>query len=167
MAVAKSVAKKKADAEAELREMFGEEPSGEVEFLIPLRVVPADDMPLVIGEVKDQSGEVLHKGKTHYIQKGKTVEFIPVASFSAMFSTAGLLLGSNTQSARAMVESMNELYKRLSELVGRWTLIGVDGAPLPQPWKNPSVIRGLTEDQLHWILVKLQDGETEEERGND
>lgn len=149
-----------------LAEFGGAEEAETPEFLIPLRRVPADDMPLTIGGLTDpETGEEVGEA-TYYLQKGRSVWFLPITSFATMFSTAGLLMSSKRENAAAMVKSMGDLCARLSEVVARWDLVGPDGTPLPQPYKRPEVIMGLTEDQLGWVIEHATARESKEKRGN-
>lgn len=124
-------------------------------FNVPLKKIPADDMPLTV------------MGETYYLQEGKFVYVIPVTSFGTMFSTAGLLLGAEEESAALMVRSMEGLYKRLADVVAKWDLVDTRGDELDQPYRNPEVFEAMNEDQLAWVLDCVTERESEEAKGKE
>jgi len=146
------------------------------EWLIPLRVVPADDMPLVVGRETDpETGETVSEGDTYYLQKGRTVSFVPITTMGTIFSTAGLMLSQSpppgeteaeaqARTARTM-KSMEELYIRLASVIAGWDIVDLTGQPRPDPYQNPDALLDLTQEELAWLVAQATGAKGAADRG--
>lgn len=169
------VSKPKADASLEdALDLWDDDEEEEVlerVWKVPLRVIPADDMTITVGEKRNRAGHVITEGTTYAPHVGETVSFLPAVGVDTMFSTAGLILSNRGKSAKAMARMMTHmetLCDRLANVLAEWTLTGMDGRPLPQPYQNPAVIKSMSEDEVAWLIKHAtgQAGETEEARKN-
>lgn len=134
---------------------------------VPPREVPADSMPVKVKVVDPKTGDLVDQ--TMFLHEGEAVWFAPAVSMGTLFTTAGLALyGSDggREGARRMVESAQELFRRLADCVADWNLTGLDGAPLPKPWKNPDAFAVLTDDEIAWLVQELTGQEPKAARGN-
>lgn len=139
------------------------------EWALPTHVVPADDMPTTIGEVRRKDGKVTKKGERYFVQKGRTVTFLPTANIGSMFSMAGLVRAKGD--GMRSLASFEAMCKRLADVVAEWTLVYPDPkrTPRPQPYRNPEAFLGLTADEVNWLLEKAQtigQGQADTGKGN-
>lgn len=136
-------------------DLDGEADEG-AEWALPTHVVPADDMPTTIGEKRNAKGKVLLKGVRYFVQKGRTVTFLPTANIGSMFSMAGLVRAKGD--GMRSLASFEAMCKRLADVVAEWTLVYPDPkrTPRPQPYRNPEAFLGLTADEVNWLLEKAQ-----------
>lgn len=140
------------------------------EWKVPLRVIPADDMPVkVMIEVENDDGSFDWVQDTQYLHAGESVSLAPAVSMATMFTTAGLALfgaEGGREGSKRMVQSAADLFVRLGDCVADWDLTGLDGAPLPKPWKNPDAFKVLTDDEIAWLVQRLTGQEPKADRGN-
>lgn len=126
------------------------------EWELPTIVVPADDMPTIVGQVRRKDGKITKAGKKYFIQKGQTVTFLPVTNIGSMFSMAGLVRarGNGSRSLAAFEATV----ERLATVIAEWTLIypNPKHSPRPQPYRNPKALLDLTADEVNWLLEKAQ-----------
>lgn len=139
------------------------------EWALPTHVVPADDMPTTIGEKRNAKGKVIQKGVRYFVQKGRTVTFLPTANIGSMFSMAGLVRAKGD--GMRSLASFEAMCKRLADVVAEWTLVYPDPkrTPRPQPYRNPEAFLGLTADEVNWLLEKAQtigQGQADTGKGN-
>ena len=126
------------------------------EWELPTYVVPADDMPTIVGEVRRKDGKVTKAGTKYFIQRGQTVTFLPVTNIGSMFSMAGLVRArGNGMRSLAAFEATVE---RLATVIAEWTLVypNPKRTPRPQPYRNPKALLDLTADEVNWLLEKAQ-----------
>ena len=130
---------------------------------IPTRTVKSDDCVIHVGRVFDrEKGTILDMGTPYHIHEGEKIEVIPIVSirqymaWNKVFSQI-----SNTDIAE---NALNEICCELSRKIKRWNWTDNDGKKLPQPYKNPDVLKELTEEELIWLSSALV--ETGEERKN-
>lgn len=126
------------------------------EWELPTYVVPADDMPTIVGEVRRKDGKVTKAGTKYFIQRGQTVTFLPVTNIGSMFSMAGLVRArGNGMRSLAAFEATVE---RLATVIAEWTLVypNPKRTPRPQPYRNPRALLDLTADEVNWLLEKAQ-----------
>lgn len=138
-------------------------------WALPTHVVPADDMPTTIGEKRNAKGKVIQKGVRYFVQKGRTVTFLPTANIGSMFSMAGLVRAKGD--GMRSLASFEAMCKRLADVVAEWTLVYPDPkrTPRPQPYRNPEAFLGLTADEVNWLLEKAQtigQGQADTGKGN-
>lgn len=139
---------------------------------VPLRAIPADDMPVkVLVEVDndDDDGGTSWVQDTQFLHAGETVWLAPAVSMATMFTTAGLALfgaEGGREGSRRMVQAAADLFVRLGDCVADWDLTGLDGEALPKPWKNPDAFKVLTDDEVAWLVQKLTGQEPKADRGN-
>ena len=61
-----------------------------------------------------------------------------------------------------MLKNLLLYYKRVVD----WNWTGIDGEPMPKPYKNPKVFKDLQNEELIW-LVSATVGETPSEQKNE
>jgi len=122
---------------------------------IPLRKVPSDDCVIYVGrEIDVEKGTITSQGTPYHIHKGEWVKVVPLLSvrdYLAWNKLRGAFAGDSEQ----MEVALDELCVGLSSKIVEWNWTDMTGEPLPQPYKNPDVIKGLNEMELIWLSTAL------------
>lgn len=132
---------------------------------IPPRKVSSDDCVIYVGRVIDAERETItEEGTPYYIHKGEWVKIIPLLSvrdYLAWNKLRGAFAGDEDR----MEAALDELCRGLSNKITEWNWTDMAGEQLPQPYKNPDVIKELNEMELIWLSTALV--ETGGQRKND
>lgn len=135
---------------------------------IPLKHSPSDDCRVNIGRVM-RDGQVVVVGTAIYPHKGEWVEVLPVGSLGELLALArfaGLAGEKMTpENLGQMEEALEGLCRDLSTRLIRWNWTDMMGEPLPQPYKNPAVIKSLAAEEIFWLRQAME-GETPGVRKN-
>lgn len=123
---------------------------------IPPRIVLSDDCTVYVDrEITD--GVITNQGTPYKVHEGEWVEINPARSMAEMMAM------SDIQGEGAF----DELCVRLSERLFSWTWTNNASEPMAQPYKNPAVLKQITDDELMWLLAASKGQETSTERKND
>ncbi len=133
-------------------------------FKIPPIRVPSDDCVVFIGR-KIKDGAITDPGKSYQVHQGEWVEVTRVTSIAQYLNLLDLKNLSVEDTAKVSL-NFEELCKTLSKSVTAWNWTGNDSEPLEQPYKHSEIIKGLTADEILWLVTAVA-GETAGERKND
>lgn len=140
-------------------------------FKIPTITVDSSSCPFIVGRVI-REGKLVSEGTVYHPHAGETVELLPAENLQSALMWARLTLGGQGQrpeDALAQIRELDQALDRMCELLAdvvvAWTWTDLAGAPLPQPYKRPDVLRRLSLEELMWLRSAIS-GETEGERKN-
>ena len=141
----------------------------EPHFKVPTKVVPSDDCAIHLGR-RIEDGKVVDAGDEHFLHRGEWVEVLPVGAVSQLMAFGSFMrIGRDGETDNEKLMSSEEQFSRMvshvASRVVKWNWTGLDGEPLPQPYKNESLIASLHADELLW-LVNATNNETAGERKN-
>lgn len=129
---------------------------------IPPDQILSDDCTVNVGRVIED-GEITYDGTSYHVHIGEYVEIVPVQSLDELIALSDIMGVAENPSAFG---AMRQLCETLSERVISWTWTGMDNKPLAQPFENPKVLQGLTNDELMWLFSAVKGKETSEARKN-
>jgi len=137
---------------------------------IPLQAIVSDDCEVVIGRlINEQNGEIVQAGAPFRPHTGETVNILPIPSLGEVLALGRFgAIASGERTPEAMIEmdsAMDDLCEALSRRIISWDWTDMLGDPLPQPYKRPDIIKGLTAEEIMWLRGAVS-GETPGARKN-
>jgi len=131
---------------------------------IPTQKIKSDGCAVNIGQVIED-GEITDPGVPHYVHKGEWVEILPVMTVREVTQLSNLQVASDTPGS--LGQSMTALCTELSKRIIAWNWTDMMGDEIDQPYKNPTVLEGLTSEELMWLINASSGGETADDRKKD
>jgi len=104
-------------------------------------------------------------GQQHAVHKGEWVEVLAIKSIAQHLAALELQRYAAGGDTKAMAQALESLCQELSNRVLDWNWTDLDSQPLPRPYRQPAIIKSLSEDELLW-LVRAIAGESPGERKN-
>lgn len=124
-------------------------------FKIPPEVIPSDDLIVHVGRVIED-GEVTQEGTPYAIHAGEAVWMLRANTMRLWLKWGALVTHrTDTESmadAFALLEQhYDSVCEELSRRIVAWTWTDLDGEPLAQPYRQPSVLRELDADEILYL----------------
>jgi hypothetical protein len=160
-----------ADAVAERTNGHGELIGGRT-WKIPPVAVPADDCVVHVGRTfkdgEDGKREIDNEGTPAYWHTGETVWVLPVTNMDAWLSIIAMndaneLDVTDARRPKAMQASFERQSDVLARYIAGWDWTDLAGDPLPQPYKNPDVLRQLDSEEFSYLLDLVTGGPPKEQ----
>lgn len=134
---------------------------------IPSRRIASDDCIVHVGRQIDlESKQIISEGTPYAVHEGEWVEILPIGSIRKYLALMQLTQSVQNQDPTTLESALDRLCHEIAERVLDWNWTGMDGQPLPKPYRNVEVMRGLCEDELIWLAMATQ-GESAGEKKSD
>jgi hypothetical protein len=128
---------------------------------IPAIKIPCDECAISVGQVV-VDGEITDPGTPYYVHEGESVEMMPVITVREVMQLSKLQQAATETGS--LGESLSELCEELSHRIVSWDWTDLAGEPLEQPYQKPEVLKGLSSDELLWLVNAASGQETAEDR---
>lgn len=135
---------------------------------IPPRRIRCDDCVVYVGR-QIQDGKIIQVGEPYAVHAGEEVDIIPISSLQAYASLGYFHLEGRTDEERMerlakLDGALDNICAELANRVVWWNWTGFDNVALPQPYRQPAVIKSLQLEEIFYLLD--QTGETRSDRKN-
>ncbi len=131
---------------------------------IPPRKINSDDCVVYVGR-KTDGKSITEPGTPYKIHETEWVEINSIATIEQHLTIVELQNALNATDIKTIGEIFEKICKLIADKIISWNWTDNDNQPLPNPYRNPSVIKQLHEDEIAWLLKAIQ-GETPGERKN-
>ena len=122
---------------------------------LPARRITSDDCAIYIDrEVDVDKKEIINKGTPYYVHKGEWLDILPLVSVR-QFIAWNKLTQAFSGDINVMEAGLNELCIQLSNRIIQWNWTDNEGYALPQPYKNPEVLKELSDDEILWLASAM------------
>lgn len=139
---------------------------------IPGKRVPSDDCVVHVGQVI-RDGKIAEQGQPYPVHEGEWVEVLPIATVREAMAVAALQGFAGKKPDEMMngamgsaASALSGLCEALSERILAWNWTDNTGEPLPSPYHKPDVIKGLSNDEVAWLVATAYSGESPGQRKN-